>query len=276
MLLLDINVPVYLYAQGRMGKFTAYAVCAPRTAGRGSNMEQKERFYVAVCDDEQYVHDIVQKMMDVYAEENNICCELHHIFSAQELLSFEETIDCLFLDIDMPEMDGIEAAYLLNKQGRDYKIIMLTSKAERFKDAFKIGAFRFVTKPISQNELFEAVDEVREHMMGSGKVPVYRDGVIYEIVRKDILYLMADGNTVRIFTESAEYRSERPLKQWFEELLDQRMFFACHRSYIVNLGKIMKIEKDMAVMPTGEKVPVARRSRRELQKEYMMYDTGRR
>ena len=152
------------------------------------------KFYAAICDDEQHIHDIVQNMIDVYAAENGICCKLYHIFSAQELLSFDETIDFLFLDIDMPGMDGIEAAHFLNKRGIDYKIIMLTSKAERFKDAFKIGAFRFVTKPISQSELFEAVDDVREHMTGMGEVSVYRDGVKYEIVQKDILYLMAEGN----------------------------------------------------------------------------------
>lgn len=146
---------------------------------------------------------------------------------------------------------------------------------ERFKDAFKIGAFRFVTKPISREELFEAVDEVRERMVGMGKIKAYRDGILYEIVQREILYLMADGNTVRIYTEREEYRSERPLKEWMEEL-DIQMFFACHRSYIVNLGKIANIGKDTADLVNGEKVPIARRRQTELQQSFMLYDARRR
>ena len=230
---------------------------------------------LAICDDEQYVHDIVRGLLDDYTEEKGISYEMHHIYSAQELLSFQEEIDFLLLDIDMPKMDGIEAARILNARGIDYKIVMLTSKAERFKEAFKIRAFRFVTKPVFKEELFEAVDEVRERMIGRDRIQAYQDGVLHEIVQRDILYLMADGNAVQIFTERQEYRSEKPLREWAEEL-DERMFFDCHRSYIVNLGKIVEIEKDMAVMLTGEKVSIARRKRTRLQQSFMMFDARRR
>lgn len=230
---------------------------------------------LAVCDDEQHVHDTVRGLLDDYAKKQGIFYEMHHIYSAEELLSFQEEIDFLLLDINMPKMDGIEAARILNARGIDYKIVMLTSKVERFKEAFKIGAFRFVTKPVSEEELFEAVYEVRERMVGRDRIQVYRDGVLYEIVQHDILYLMADGNAVRIFTERQEFRSEKPLREWAEEL-DERMFFDCHRSYIVNFGKIAEIEKDMAVMLTGEKVPIARRKRTRMQQSFMMYDARRR
>lgn len=229
----------------------------------------------AICDDERHIHGIVQRLMDDYAKQRGISHEMHHICSAQELLSFEEKIDFLLLDIDMPQMDGIEAARILNARGIDYKIVMLTSKAERFKEAFKIGAFRFVTKPILAEEFFEAVDEVRERMTGMEKVQAYRDGILYEIVQREILYLMADGNAVRIFTKHEEYRSEKPLKEWANEL-DERMFFVCHRSYIINLGKIAEIEKDMAILISGEKVPIARRKRTDLQQSFMVFDTKRR
>jgi len=124
----------------------------------------------AICDDERHIHGTVQKLMDNYAKQQGISYKMHHIYSAQELLSFEEEIDFLLLDIDMPKMDGIEAARILNARGINYKIVMLTSKAERFKEAFKIGAFRFVTKPILAEEFFEAVDEVRERMTGMAKI----------------------------------------------------------------------------------------------------------
>ena len=200
----------------------------------------------AICDDERHVHGTVHKLMDEYVKQRGIS-----------------------------QMDGIEAARILNARGINYKIVMLTSKAERFKEAFKIGAFRFVTKPIMADELFEAVDEVRERMVGMGKIQAYRNGILFEIVQRDILYLMADGNMVLIFTEREAYRSEKPLREWINEL-DKRMFFVCHRSYIVNIGKIAEIEKEVAILNSGEKVPIARRKRSELQQSFMVFDTRRR
>lgn len=58
----------------------------------------------------------------------------------------------------MPNMDGILAASKLRKTNKELVIIMLTSKRERFKDAFKVGASRFVTKPIDKEELYEAIE----------------------------------------------------------------------------------------------------------------------
>lgn len=230
---------------------------------------------IAVCDDEAYVHDTMRSLLESYTQMKGVNCEVSHFHSAQELLQSDREPDLLFLDIDMPDMDGIEAAHILNARGMSGKILMLTSKVERFKEAFKIGAFRFVTKPIEERELFESLDEAREHMAGMERITVYRDGAPYEVIQRDILYIMADGDATRILTRDRDYRSERPLKKWAREL-DERIFFLCHRGYLVNLGKLERIEKEVAYTVTGEKVPIARRKRTALLQAYMEYDTRRR
>lgn len=234
-------------------------------------MEQKEKVYIAVCDDEEYIHDKIRQLMKIYGEEKKVDCILNHFYAASELLSFQNPFDILLLDIEMPEMDGIEAAFRLEKRGMDCKIIMLTCRVDRFKDAFKIGALRFVTKPIEKGELFEAVDDARMRMVGRGMVRVSHDGRSYLVMQKDIVYVMADSSATKVFTEKCEYRSENTLSSW-EEQLDKRIFFLCHRSYLVNLSKIMQIEKTVAVLTTGEKVPVARRKCTELLQAYMEFD----
>ncbi len=238
-------------------------------------MSRNVSLRIAVCDDEGHIHDKIAELLDVYAENKRITYHLYHIYSGRELLEFKEEIDILLLDIDMPGMDGIAAAQELNGRGIEYKIIMLTSKVERFKDAFKIGAFRFVTKPVSENELFEALDEVRERMVGIEKVQVWKVQVAYEIIQRDILYIAAEKNVTRIYTGHMDYRSEQSLKMWSEQL-DERLFFQCDRSSIVNLEKIARIEKEVAILVTGEKVPVSRRRRKDLLQAFIEYDTKRR
>jgi DNA-binding LytR/AlgR family response regulator len=172
----------------------------------------------------------------------------------------------------MPEMDGIEVAERLNLKGIDYKIVMLTGKSERFKEAFKIGAFRFVTKPIATEELFEAIDDVRKCMIGGETANVICGGNPYEIHQKDIIYIEGNKSVTNIYTKNKAYHSHLSLGGWTEQL-EEKMFFQCHKSYIVNLAVIEEIDEDIATLVTEERVPIARRRKKALLQAFMEYDT---
>ncbi len=230
---------------------------------------------VGLCDDEMYIYKAVNQLLSIYAENEGIVCNLIYYDSARKLLEAMDLLDMLLLDIDMPEIDGIEAAYKLRDRGMDYKIVMLTAREDRYREAFKIGAFRFVPKPIEEKELYKVLDDVREHLVGLTEVTVYRDGVAYQLIQRDIMYVEAEQSETLVFTKNCEYRSKQTLSAWME-LLDCRMFFQCHKSFIVNLGKIESIGKTTVVMVTEERVKVSRRLRTALLNAYMMYDTRRR
>lgn len=234
-------------------------------------MEEKEKLILGICDDEELIHKRVERILGGYEAGRTCQLTLRHFYSGQELLEFEGEMDALLLDIDMPEMDGIEAAHHLNKRGITYKIIMLTSKVERFKETFQIGAFRFVTKPIMEDELFRAIDDVRERMIGRKEMILYSNRAQVSIQQQDILYIMADRTRTIVFTKNTSYQSEQSLEQWEQEL-EKKMFFRTHRSYIVNLGKIELLDKE-AILVSGEKIPVSKRKRREVEAAYGAYDT---
>lgn len=225
-----------------------------------------------LCDDEQHIHDAVEEMMECYKKENNVDIQLIHYDSAQKMLERRDKLDCLLLDIEMPKMDGIEAGLKLRNWNMEYKIIMLTAREDRFRDAFKIGAFRFVSKPVDKIELYKAIDDVREHMVACQNVIVYRNGVSYNIPQKDILYIEADRSSTLIFTSNLEFRSEYSLVMW-KEILDERVFFQSHKSFIVNLSKVEDIQANVIRLVNGDKVSVSRRLRTSLLKAYMIYDT---
>ena len=229
---------------------------------------------VGVCDDEKVIYSEMNKYITFYSEQRRIAVKTKYYQSGIELIENKDIadLDILFLDIDMPELDGIETAYQLNKFMKNCKIVMLTSKTERFKEAFKIGAFRFVTKPIEQQEVFDAIDDVRDRMIGNKELTLFRDGKNYIIQQKDILYVMMDKTSAYIFTEKHDFRSNEPLS-WWEQELDERLFVRCHKGYIVNLSKIEELEKNMIRLVGGEKIPVARRRKEELELRFMKYDT---
>lgn len=185
---------------------------------------EHKRLVVGLCDDEEYVCDSVYKILKNYGNEHQIEIEFIYYNSAKLLLEKRDMLDVLFLDIEMPKMDGIKAGMKLRDWNIDYKIIMLTVREDRFRDAFKIGAFRFVSKPINEVEFCLAINDVIDAMSINRSVIAYRDNVAFEISQKDILYIEANSSSSLIYTRDCEYRSEQSLKAW-SNLLDKRFFF---------------------------------------------------
>lgn len=233
---------------------------------------EHKRLVVGLCDDEEYVCDSVYKILKNYGNEHQIEIEFIYYNSAKLLLEKRDMLDVLFLDIEMPKMDGIKAGMKLRDWNIDYKIIMLTVREDRFRDAFKIGAFRFVSKPISEVEFCLAINDVIDAMSINRSVIAYRDNVAFEISQKDILYIEANSSSSLIYTRDCEYRSEQSLKAW-SNLLDKRFFFQSHRSYIVNMSKIENVQGNTIYLVTGDRILVSRRLRTSFLKAYMMYDT---
>lgn len=234
-----------------------------------------ECFMIGLCDDEPYIHEIIEKLLIEYAILYQMHYKMIHFYSGYELLQSDADLDVLFLDIDMPDMDGIEVGKKLRAREKTYKIVMLTAKEERYREAFKIGAFRFIPKPIEKQEFFDAILDVCEHLIGYHQVEVYRDGIAYAIPQKNIVYIMADRSATLIFTRDSEFRSEYSLVTW-RAILDERLFFASHKSYLVNLSKIEEIEKNKILLVTGEKILVSKRRRLALLHAFMEYDTKHR
>lgn len=227
---------------------------------------------IALCDDEESIHNIVGDMLEKYSKERECEIKLTHFFSAKELLVSKEEIQILLLDIDLPQMDGIEAAKHLLEDGRICKIIMLTGKQERFKEAFKIGAYRFVTKPIDWNELCEALDDTRKTLLGYEEIELKFNSILCKVQQRNIEYIEACGDYVKIYVRNKVYESHKSLKNWEEEL-DSRLFVECHKSYIVNLNNIKEIRKNTLVLENAREIPIARRRKSEVLQRFIEYDT---
>lgn len=240
--------------------------------GKMDNYIYDNRFVIGICDDERYTHIEVSKILDAHAEEKGISISIVDYYSAAELLKGDEKLDVLILDIDMPDMDGIEAGHELRRRNIDYKIIMLTGHLDRFKEAFEIEAFRFAVKPIKKDELVRDVEEALFRCALLNKIKVYKDKILYEIAQKDVLYVEANQSSTLIFTANSEYRSENALSDW-EMILDAKTFIRCHKSFIVNMSVIEEIQDRVIRITNGYKVPVSRRYRKQLMMSYVEYDT---
>lgn len=227
---------------------------------------------IGICDDEKMVLSALTTLVEQCLEELEEDAQILAFHSGERLLEEVEKLDVLFLDIEMPGMDGIEVGHQIQKRNLDCKIIMETSRQERFKEAFKINAFRFVTKPFQKDEVKETLEDVLNTRIGMEKMEVYRDRIPYNLYQKDIMYMEAVDSSVEFVLKEEVFRKETSLRE-LEKILDDRLFFRVNKQYIVNMKYIdMSKYKDGIINIGTAKIRVSIRKKKEFEKAYTVFD----
>ena len=223
---------------------------------------------LGICDDEAVVHHQVKEYINDI--DFGIPLEVTDFYNGEALIESASQIDILLLDICMPGLDGIEVGRKLKGNVNIGKIIMLTSMVERFPEAFEIEAYRFITKPIDREKLVKAIHEAIDTFVGCTPIEVYLDNQKYCFQQRQIRYISKLTSRTEVIIGRESFQSGMTLAEW-ESVLDSRMFLQVHKSYIVNLSQIEQIE-DKLTLKNGEILPVARRRKSELLKQFVQYD----
>ena len=225
---------------------------------------------IAVCDDVIEQTLMQQKYIREYCENNDTEYKLHLYTSGERLLSNAEKLDIIFLDIEMPGLDGIETGRMLRRKNGSCRIIMETVMVERMKEAFFIEAFRFIVKPIKKLEVEEALDACMKKVLGSGSVPLYYNRIVHKVHQSEIQYVVTYDSYSEYRVKNKMLRSEASLKE-LENQLDKRLFFRIHRKYIVNMAQVESYCNGIIHMKDTD-LPVARRKKKEFEQAYMQFD----
>ena len=236
------------------------------------NKQKKETVSIALCDDDAVTHKTVEDNLVRYEKTREIGIEIIHFYSAMELIKYTGKIHILLLDIAMPDMDGIEAGLILREEKKDYRIIMLTSMRERAAESMKIGAFRFVEKPIwKDNSFFEALDDALITFLGYKKINARYKNKNVDIFQYQIESISSMGNYVRIKTESNLYEKNTTIKNIISEL-DERLFVQTEKSHIVNLSFVKEIRSNQCILADETQIPISRRAFKKVLAAYSMFD----
>jgi len=210
------------------------------------------------------------KQLASHVEDLTVVGECSNAMEAYNLMQ-SDTVDILFLDIEMPEITGLELTRNLGE--KKPIIVFITSNKEYAVDAFELNVADYIVKPISPARFLQAVERVRE-IYNSNQTNVsfeekefvfFRDnGILKRLLIEDIHFLEAMGDYVKIFTQHKFHAVHTALKN-VEDILPSNKFLRVHRSYIVALNKIEKIEEGVIVI-NNKTVPVADAYRATLNK----------
>jgi DNA-binding LytR/AlgR family response regulator len=181
----------------------------------------------------------------------------------------ESEFDAVFLDIQMPGLDGIELAAVLARFKQPPATVFVTAHDQHAVDAFELDAVDYVLKPVREARLSEAVRRIlATGRSGShqDQVPVERAGVTRFVAVSEIRFVEAEGDYARLHTGSESYLVRIPLSQ-LEQQWAGAGFVRIHRSVLVALPYVDELRVDggrVAVVVGGTELPVSRRHSREL------------
>jgi len=208
-------------------------------------------------------------IQNIVAEKNQECTiDLYQ--SGQNLMDRCLGYDIVFLDIEMPDIDGIEVGKYICAKNPACRIIIASGKVERFKDAFRVKALRFVTKPFVAEEIAEAIEVSDVIVQNEPTIAVYLARNKYEIAQKDIEMITAYNGYTEYIVGENRFRKECAL-HIIEQELDERRFVRINRQNIVNLGYIENF-KGNQLMFRNEMYQISRRQMKLFQKRLVEFD----
>lgn len=222
---------------------------------------------IAVCEDEQAIRNCIGSFLTKIGEETYHDIKVS-FFSAGEFLlkNYKSDYDIILLDIHMGDenLNGMQVAKAIRKLDDKAIIIFLTGLTRYLKEGYKVKAFRYLTKPISYNEFkIEICNAISEICKDSDSyLKIVEKSVYHRIELNDIYYIETSGRKVLIHTKSGDIDATYAIS-YFTDVLEDKNFYRCHNSYLINLLFVEKLESKF-VYVHGEKLPVSRQRVKEL------------
>lgn len=197
--------------------------------------------------------------------------EVHATDSPTEALRLlkEREVDAVFLDIQMPGLDGIELASVLARFKHPPAVVFVTAHEKHAVEAFELAAVDYVLKPVRQERIAEAIRRVIGGSRADApvdQVPVERGGVTRFVPVSDIRYVEAEGDYARLHTATESHLVRIPLSQ-LEQQWAGSGFVRIHRSLLVALPYVEELRVDAgrcSVVVGGTELAVSRRHTRQL------------
>ena len=227
---------------------------------------------IAICDDNRAECLKIKELCEESAFAEHIS---YYIFtSGVDLLKEAEgtsAFDIVFLDVDMPVINGIEVGKRLRNLNSDCVIIFVTAHPEYAIDAFECHAFHYLLKPCEGDKLREVLHHAlsRLDLLHKYHVVKLKDKIL-SLSLSDICYIECSGKHI-VYHMVSEDIKERNTIQKVYDTLHAHGFSLVHQGFIVNMDKIKVIEKDEIVLQDDRRVPMSRRKKAELSLEYMKH-----
>ncbi len=226
---------------------------------------------IGIVEDEAVWGDKIQTIIEKYCKDKNISSQINSYNSGKDFMKNADA-DLLFLDIELAEgEDGFEIAEQLMNLGSKCKVCFLTSHTELARFGYRVNAFRYIDKKHLE-EINEAIDfflktKIQDRIVFCNGTA----GIRIKISLNELLLVETNGRKLRyLMLDGSEHLCEGQISETARSL-SQFGFFQIHRSYIVNLKYIEKVNGHEVTLCNGLKVVIGRIHSKEFKKEFFKW-----
>ena len=230
---------------------------------------------IAILDDDKTALMISTSAVEAFLKEKNAEYKLLSFSNPLNFLASakEEKFDLSFLDIDMPEMTGLEVANQLGEIAKSGQIIFLSQREDLVFECLKFHPFGFIRKSkliddfsLMMNQFYQTISNAESD---ETKIEFIDKTKTFSFKIKEIVYIEGDRNYQKVVLKDKSSQNIRvPLGQ-LEDKLKDHGFIRIHKGYLLNYLYIRSIEGEEVYLTTGISLPMAKKRKDEIMKQYL-------
>lgn len=218
---------------------------------------------IAVCDDEKLIVDEISQIIDNFTDDNEESIKVYKFNDGYELIKSNIKFNLIFLDIEMPEINGIELAENIRKIDSKVQIVYVTNYQNYMKKAYNVHAFDYIQKPVEREQIHRVLEDYL-------KIINPKETNVIELTSLDSENLLIDVDmiidiscghkkrTVIVITTESEYICKGKISDIYDSL-NSFDFFMPHRSHIINLSMVKSFKKkEKVIMVNGDEIPLSK------------------
>lgn len=230
---------------------------------------------IAIVEDEPTAAERLKECLNKFEREQNVAIKATEFSNGTSFLySSEKIFDLVFMDIDMPGMNGLDVSYKLREEDENIAIVFLTNLKQYAINGYKVNALDFLVKPLTYLSFETVMKKFLKHMQKnepSGKLFIKSSYCMKRVLIDDIDYIDVYLHGITIHQRNGEEEKTWGNLSDYEKLLPTDRFVKCSGHCIVNLDCVKKIEGTELTLESGQKISVSRNKKAELITAFMRY-----
>lgn len=235
---------------------------------------RNEKYKIVICDDEQeqleQMRHICRNMMQM--PDDMVVTYSSGVAMDEDIRAGKLDSDgsrlVTFLDIEMPELDGIQLGRSIHERVPDGIVVFLTAHPEYAIMGYEARAFRYLLKPLTPASMEKVMDEIRKEFRGNQHIMLKFSEAEKPICLDDIAYIASEDKYAIIYSTDGHVTVRESLEE-LESELEEYGFFRIHRKYIVNMRYHRELFKGKLILSDGNTLPVSRRRENMYRKKIM-------
>ena len=228
---------------------------------------------ILICDDDPLMIEQLQDYINhFFKHHKRKCPEIACFSDGESLLADKGNKDILFLDIEMPGMNGIYVGNELKKANKNIIIFIVTSYSEYLDEAMRFQVFRYLSKPLDRQRFFRNMkDAVELYYTLATKLPIETKEGVSALSTSEIVAVEAVNRKVIVHTTRKDFASTRNMQYWLDTLPKNR-FFQTHRSFIVNFEHVTDFDHATVHLNGGQCAAyLTKRKYSDFKEAYLLY-----